>query len=112
MVISSRSKFRCRVSFVCQYMYILSYLLKLFHLHSITAEKFNSLPEKDQTKHMKAILDNINSSEKGPPSQKRIQLLHYMAAFCSNSAVATYLVKNEVLAMLAKQLKEVAHTEV
>lgn len=88
------------------------YDAKTLPVPPFTAEKFNSLPEKDQTKHMKAILDNINSSEKGPPSQKRIQLLHYMATFCSNSAVATFLVKNEVLTMLAKQLKEVAHTEV
>ena len=77
-----------------------------------SAEKFHSLPEKDQSKHMKAILDNINSSEKGPPSQKRIQLLHYMASFCSDKGVSGYLVKNEVLSMLARQLKEITHTEV
>ena len=79
---------------------------------NVSAEKFHSLPEKDQSKHMKAILDNINSSEKGPPSQKRIQLLHYMASFCSDKAVAAYLVRSDVLSMLARQLKEVSHTEV
>ena len=78
----------------------------------LAAEKFHSLPDKDQSKHMKAILDNINSSEKGPPSQKRVHLLHYMASFCSDKAVAAYLVKNEVISMLARQLKETTHTEV
>ena len=39
-------------------------------------------------------------------------LLHYLATFCSNNAVSAYLVKNDVLSMLGRQLKEVTHSEV
>lgn len=61
---------------------------------------------------MKTVLDTVSVSEKGPPSQKRIQLYHYMSGLCGNHAVSTYLIKNGALTVLSKQLKEVNHVEV
>ncbi|XP_052237565.1 serine/threonine-protein kinase ULK4-like isoform X3 [Dreissena polymorpha] len=78
----------------------------------ISPEKFSSLPEKDQTRHLKTLLDTVSTSEKGPPSQKRIQVYHYMTVLCQNRAASTYLMNNGALVMLTKQLKEVTHAEV
>ncbi|XP_053386677.1 serine/threonine-protein kinase ULK4-like isoform X1 [Mercenaria mercenaria] len=88
------------------------YDAKTLPVPPISAEKFGSLPEKDQTRHLKTILDTISVSEKGPPSQKRIQLYHYLVALCSNTGVSTYLMKNNAVNVLTRQLKEVTHAEV
>ncbi|XP_052814405.1 serine/threonine-protein kinase ULK4-like isoform X2 [Mya arenaria] len=88
------------------------YDAKTLPVNPISPEKFSSLPEKDQTRHLKALLDNISTSEKGPPSQKRIQVYHYMAALCNCKEAATYLANNNAFSVLTKQLKEVTHAEV
>lgn len=88
------------------------YDAKTLPVPPISAEKFGSLPEKDQTRHLKTILENISVSERGPPSQKRIQLYHYLVALCGNSAVSTFMVNNNALGILTKQIKDVSHVEV
>lgn len=91
---------------------VAKYDAKTLPIPPISAEKFNTLPDKDQARHLKTILDNISVTEKGPPSQKRIQIYHYMAALCANKTVATYLVNHNALGILSRQLKEVTHAEV
>jgi len=61
---------------------------------------------------MKTIIESVSIAEKGPPSQKRIQIYHYMSTLCGNKGVSTYLVKSGVLSILAKQLKDMSHVEV
>ena len=59
----------------------------------IPAEKLSSFSEKDIQKQARVICDNITGPEKGPPSQKRIQLLHYIVAVSSCRELSNALVK-------------------
>ena len=56
-------------------------------------EKLSSLSEKDLLKQAKAIADNMTLVEKGPPSQKRIQLLHYITCVASCRPLSSALVR-------------------
>ncbi|KAK7507746.1 hypothetical protein BaRGS_00000711, partial [Batillaria attramentaria] len=77
-----------------------------------TVEKLSSMPDKDFMKHIRAIVDNVATVEKGPPSQKRIQLLHYAASIASSSACATALVHSNALVVMAHQIRDCSHVEV
>ncbi|KAK3602625.1 hypothetical protein CHS0354_034209 [Potamilus streckersoni] len=88
------------------------YEAKTLPVPPFSVEKIHSLAEKEQIKHLKCILDTVSVVEKGPPSQKRINLLHYIVTISTSSLVSTHLVKNNVLIVLAKQLKDVTHVEV
>ncbi|KAK6166744.1 hypothetical protein SNE40_023371 [Patella caerulea] len=77
-----------------------------------TVEKLLALPEKDYQKHVKTLIDLIGTGEKGPPSQKRIHLLHYAASIATNNKIAEEMVKLNGLAVLSKQLKETQHVDV
>ncbi|KAK7111983.1 serine/threonine-protein kinase ULK4-like isoform X2 [Littorina saxatilis] len=77
-----------------------------------TVEKLSSMPDKEFMKHMKAIVDSIGCGEKGPPSQRRIQLLNYAASVASNSACATALVHSNGLAVMGHQVRDCQHQEV
>lgn len=57
-----------------------------------TVEKLTSLLEKEIHKQAKAITDSIAQIEKGPPSQKRLQLLNYIVCVASCKPLSTALV--------------------
>ena len=78
----------------------------------VIVEKLTTLSEKDLNKHMKQILDNVSQTEKGPPSQKRFHLLHYVASIASSPFVASLLLQNNALCIMGRQLKETPHVEV
>ena len=79
-----------------------------FHL----VEKLSSMPDKDFMKHMRAVVDNFSGGEKGPPSQRKIQLLHYAASIASNPACATALIHCNLLQVAAQQIKECSNQDV
>ena len=70
------------------------------------------MSERDQTKHAKSIVDGLSIIEKGPPSQKRIHLLHYLTGLATNSKVAEVMLRQGVMAILAKVVKETQHIDV
>jgi hypothetical protein len=70
------------------------------------------MTEKEWTKHVRSIVDCLNIAEKGPPSQKRIHLLHYLTGISTNSLVATALVKQGMLTALCKVVKDTSHLDV
>lgn len=78
----------------------------------ISAEKMATMVDKELSKHMKAISDGLSINEKGPPSQKRIHLLHYLTGLSTNSQVATQLTRSNILSVLAKVVKETQHLDV
>lgn len=71
-----------------------------------------NMSEKELSKHIKAIIDGLSINEKGPPSQKRIYLLHYLTGLSTNPQVATAITRNNVLSVLAKVVKETQHLDV
>ncbi|XP_041374855.1 serine/threonine-protein kinase ULK4-like isoform X2 [Gigantopelta aegis] len=85
---------------------------KVLPVPPYSVEKLTALSEKDLTKHMKQILDNISQPEKGPPSQKRIHLLHYVASIASSPFVASLLLQSNALSIMGRQLKDTPHVEV
>nr|XP_034324271.1 serine/threonine-protein kinase ULK4 isoform X2 [Crassostrea gigas] len=85
---------------------------KILPVPPFTAEKMANMSEKELSKHIKAIIDGLSINEKGPPSQKRIHLLHYLTGLSTNPQVATALTRNNVLSVLAKVVKETQHLDV
>ncbi|XP_076458728.1 serine/threonine-protein kinase ULK4-like isoform X2 [Babylonia areolata] len=85
---------------------------KMLPVPPYTVEKLNSMPDKEFMKHMRAIVEGVGAGEKGPPSQKRIQLLHYAASIASTGACATALVVNNALVVMAHQLRDCPHQDV
>lgn len=85
---------------------------KILPVPPFTAEKMATMSEKELSKHIKAISDGLSISEKGPPSQKRIHLLHYLTGLSTNPQVATALTRNNLLSVLAKVVKETQHLDV
>ncbi|ESO86237.1 hypothetical protein LOTGIDRAFT_220770 [Lottia gigantea] len=75
-------------------------------------EKILGLPEKEFQKHIKTVVDSISHVEKGPPSQKRIQLLHYTTTITTDSKISYHLIRNQAIYILAKQLKDIQHVDV
>lgn len=85
---------------------------KMLPVPPYSVEKLNSMSEKEWSKHVKSIVECLNTAEKGPPSQKRIHLLHYLTSISTNSLVATALVKQGVLTILCRVIKDTAHLDV
>ncbi|KAL8565090.1 hypothetical protein ACOMHN_005293 [Nucella lapillus] len=85
---------------------------KILPVPPYTVEKLNGMPDKEFMKHMRAVVEGVGVGEKGPPSQRRVQLLHYAASVASTSACATALVVNNALGIFAHQLKDCPHQEV
>lgn len=85
---------------------------KILPVPPYSAEKINGMSEKELHKHVKSIMDNLCNTEKGPPSQKRIHLLHYLVSVVSCASVSTLMVKQNALTVLAKVVKETQHLEV
>ncbi|XP_025099125.1 serine/threonine-protein kinase ULK4-like isoform X3 [Pomacea canaliculata] len=77
-----------------------------------TGEKLNSMTEKELLKHIRAVIESIGSPEKGPPSQKRIHLLHYAASIASSMVVATAFVNTSALMVLAHQIRDCSNVDV
>ncbi|GFO05468.1 serine/threonine-protein kinase ulk4 [Plakobranchus ocellatus] len=75
-------------------------------------EKLNNLPEKDVQKQAKAMCDNVTVAEKGPPSQKRIQLLNYIVAVSSCRRLSTALTQLGLLGTLTKLIRESSHLDI
>ena len=65
-----------------------------------------SLPAKDQEKHIIGVIECIATPEKGPPTQRRVHLLHYTATIATQAHLANLLVRDGLLNMLARQFKE------
>ena len=74
-------------------------------------EKLNSMPDNEFMKHIRAIVDSVGSGEKGPPTQRRIQLLHYAASVASSAACATALVHCNALMVMAHQIRDCQNQE-
>lgn len=85
---------------------------KVLPVPPYTVEKLSSMSEKEWVKHVKSIVECLSTAEKGPPSQKRIHLLHYLAGIASNATMATALVKQALLTCLCKVVKDTTHIEV
>ncbi|XP_048734641.2 serine/threonine-protein kinase ULK4-like isoform X2 [Ostrea edulis] len=85
---------------------------KILPVPPFSAEKMATMVDKELSKHMKAISDGLSINEKGPPSQKRIHLLHYLTGLSTNSQVATQLTRSNILSVLAKVVKETQHLDV
>ncbi|XP_071163636.1 serine/threonine-protein kinase ULK4-like isoform X2 [Mytilus edulis] len=85
---------------------------KILPVPPYSVEKLNSMSEKEWTKHVKSIVECLSIGEKGPPSQKRIHLLHYLTGISTNSMVATALTKQGILTSLCKVVKDTTHLDV
>jgi len=77
-----------------------------------TVEKLNGMPDKEFMKHIRTIVDSVGAGEKGPPTQRRIQLLHYAASLASSSACATALIHSNALVVMAHQIRDCQHQDV
>ncbi|XP_064646752.1 serine/threonine-protein kinase ULK4-like [Lineus longissimus] len=71
-----------------------------------SADKILSLSPKDQQKHIQAVVNAIDTPEKGPPSQKRLHLLIYTATLASKPALAEIFMKYNAMNVMAKQIKD------
>ncbi|CAG5124212.1 unnamed protein product [Candidula unifasciata] len=65
---------------------------KMLPVPPFTVEKLTGLSVKEIQKQAKAITDSIAQIEKGPPSQKRLQLLNYLVCVASCKQLSTALV--------------------
>ena len=78
-----------------------------------SAEKILTLGARDVEKHMQVLMDALSASEKGPPSSKRVHLLHYVAVVAGSSAtIANLMVRRGMLALLAKLTKDASAVDV
>ncbi|XP_013396898.1 serine/threonine-protein kinase ULK4 [Lingula anatina] len=87
----------------------LKYDAKTLPVPPYSVDKILSLQSKDQLKHIQLVVNTIESPEKGPPSQKRMHFLNYLAVIASHPVIANLLVKCNGLSVLARQLKEQPH---
>lgn len=70
------------------------------------------MPDKEFLKHVRSVVESLGSGEKGPPSQRRVHLLHYAASIATNPAVATALVLTNVLAVCGHQIRDCPNPDV
>jgi hypothetical protein len=87
-------------------------LLTWLDLTWLSVEKLSSMPDKEFMKHVRLVVDSLGSGEKGPPSQRRVQLLHYAASIASTPACATALVLSNVLAVCGRQIRDCPNQDV
>ncbi|GFR84606.1 serine/threonine-protein kinase ULK4 [Elysia marginata] len=76
-----------------------------------SAEKMSGFSEKDIQKQARLICENITVAEKGPPSQKRIQLLNYIVSVSSCKQISTALTQLGLLGTMTKQIRESSHLD-
>ena len=70
------------------------------------------MSSKDQEKHLSAVIEGVSQMEKGPPSQKQIQLLNYIATIGgSNGNIANIMMRLGLFNRLAKQVKDCQQVE-
>ncbi|XP_074642606.1 serine/threonine-protein kinase ULK4-like [Tubulanus polymorphus] len=84
----------------------LKYDSKSVQIPPYSAEKIQAMTSKDQEKHLTNLMDLLGNQEKGPPSQKRLHLLNYVATIANNKVVAQILAKLNVFQVIAKQIRE------
>ena len=75
-------------------------------------DKLTSLSDKEVLRQAKAITDTLAQVEKGPPSQKRIQLLHYITCVASCRPLASALTQNGILGTMTKLVRESSHLDI
>ncbi|XP_059156600.1 serine/threonine-protein kinase ULK4-like [Physella acuta] len=86
--------------------------VKILPVPPFSVEKLGTLSEKEIEKQAKAVIENITQTEKGPPSQKRIHLLHYLICVASCRQLSTAMVQHGLLGAIAKQMKESSHVDI
>lgn len=64
------------------------------------------MSQTDLDKHIDALIESIGAPERGPISQRRAQLLNYVATIGSNGQLANSLVAAGMLNALAVQVKD------
>ncbi|BFZ15632.1 hypothetical protein BsWGS_18671 [Bradybaena similaris] len=85
---------------------------KMLPVPPFTVEKLTGLLEKEIQKHAKAITDSIAQIEKGPPSQKRLQLLNYIVCVASCKQLSTALTQYGLIGTMVKQIKDSTHLDI
>ena len=78
---------------------------------NILAEKLSSLSVKDQERHCASLVDSLSSPDRGPLSNKYVQLLHYGGTIGGVSKFADILVQHNILLVLAHNAKEAQQIE-
>lgn len=66
----------------------------------------------DREKHCANIVESLASVERGPATQKHIQLLNYCSAICAVEQIADFMVNHNILSVLAHHIKESQQIEV
>ena len=77
----------------------------------LSAEKLLSMLQKDQQKHLSAVCENLHVPERGPPSQKHVQLLNYVGTIGVHGVLANILAQGDIFSILAKQAKDTHQME-
>lgn len=91
----------------------LKYDPKALSVPPFSAEKLMSMSSQEQDKHFVTIVESVGLTEKGPPSQKQIQLLNYIATISSsNDQIANALVHHGILTILCRQIKDNQQIEI
>jgi len=60
----------------------------------------------ERDRQMKAVMDGLTVSEKGPPSPRQVQLLNYVSNISSHPDLANALVNQGLLTVLARQVRD------
>jgi hypothetical protein len=75
-------------------------------------DKLVKMSVRELEKHLDAVCEALGTTEKGPVSQKRLHLLHYIGSIASaSSRVSNRLVHAGVLSVLCRLVKEAQHVE-
>lgn len=86
----------------------------MFYINIMTllkAEKLASMSPQDQESHLVAVMESVNITEKGPTSQKQIQLFNYIGSICSKSCIANALVRHGIVTLFSRQVKDTQQLE-
>ena len=72
----------------------------------LVVERLLAMSQTELDRHIAAVIENIGTPERGPISQRRAQLLNYVATIGSNGQLANRLVAAGTLNALAVQVKD------
>ena len=72
----------------------------------LAVERLLAMSQTELDRHIAAVIENIGTPERGPISQRRAQLLNYVATIGSNGQLANRLVAAGTLNALAAQVKD------